>query len=169
MKKIIVIGCPGSGKSTFSKKINTILNLPLYHLDMMYYNEDSTHITGEEFLKKMSKIFEKESWIIDGNYQKTLEIRIKECDTIFLFDISTDLCIKGVESRVGVKRSDLPWIEEKIEEDFKNEIINFKEEKIPKIYELIEQYKNEKEIIIFKSREESDKYIENLKLVININ
>lgn len=162
--KIIIIGCPGSGKSTFSQKLNDVLNIPLFHLDMLYHNTDGTHISKDELEEKLKKIFkENEKWIIDGNYQRTLEMRMKECDTIFLLDYPLEICLAGAESRVGKKRDDLPWLEEKLDEEFKQVILNFSKEKLPYIYELIEKYKDNKNIVIFKSRDAADKYL--LKLI----
>lgn len=159
MKKVIVIGSPGAGKSYFSKRLKEITNLPLYHIDMLYHKQDGTHITKEELEVELRKIFQNEKWIIDGNYQRTLEMRLKECDTVFLLDYSTEVCIAGAEARVGQKRDDLPWIEEKLDENFKQLIINFSNEKLPQIYELLDKYKQNKNIIIFKSREDADKYL----------
>lgn len=159
--KIIVIGCPGSGKSTFSKKISKILNLPIYHLDMLYHNSDGTHISKEELEEKLKTIFkENNNWIIDGNYQRTLEMRMKECDTIILLDYPIEICLAGAEARIGTQREDLPFIEEKLDENFKQSILDFSREKLPQIYELIKKYKKTKNIIIFKSREEADRYIQ---------
>ena len=163
MKKVIVIGSPGAGKSVFSKKLKNITNLPLYHLDMLYHNKDGTHIAKEELEEKLKKIFKENSWIIDGNYQRTLEMRIKECDTIFLLDFPIDICIEGAQSRIGIEREDLPWFEEKLDEQFKKSIIDFPKEKLPQIYNLLEKYKNEKNIYIFKSRDEADNYIKHNK------
>ena len=162
MKKIIVIGSPGAGKSVFSKKLNDITNIQLYHLDMLYHNEDGTHIAKEEFEKKLIEIFKEDSWIIDGNYQRTMEMRLKECDTVFLLDFPTDVCIEGAESRIGKKREDLPWVEEKLDEDFKQVIMDFPREKLPKIYELLDRYKDKIDIIIFKSRDEANNYIKQM-------
>lgn len=158
--KIIVIGCPGSGKSTFSKKLSKILNLPIYHLDMLYHNSDGTHISREELEERLKTIFkENNNWIIDGNYQRTLEMRMKECDTIILLDYPIEVCLAGAEARIGTQREDLPFIEEKLDENFKQSIIDFSKEKLPQIYELLEKYKKTKNIIVFKSREEADSYI----------
>lgn len=158
--KIIVIGCPGSGKSTFSQKLSKVLNIPLFHLDMLYHNEDGTHISKEELEEKLTRIFkENDNWIIDGNYQRTLEMRMEECDMIFLLDYPLEVCLAGAESRIGKKRDDLPWVEEKLDDEFKQVIINFSKEKLPQIYELLEKYKDSKRIVIFKSREEANDYI----------
>lgn len=158
--KIIVIGCPGSGKSTFSQKLSTVLKIPVFHLDMLYHNEDGTHISKEELEEKLRSIFkENDNWIIDGNYQRTLEMRMKESDTIFLLDYPLEVCLSGAESRIGKKRDDLPWVEEKLDDEFKQVIINFSKEKLPQIYELLEKYKDSKRIVIFKSREEANDYI----------
>lgn len=160
MNKIIVIGCPGSGKSTFSKQLKEKLNLPLYHLDLIWNKEDKTTITREEFDKILKEIFKTDNWIIDGNYQRTLETRIKEADTIFLLDYSLDTCLRGASSRVGIKRDDMPWIEETLNEEFKQKILDFSKNKLPEIYNLLDKYKENRNIIIFKTREDSKEYLE---------
>ena len=159
LKKIIIIGSPGAGKSIFSQKLRDITKLPLYHLDMLYHKIDGTYISKEEFEEKLRKILEKDKWIIDGNYQRTLEMRIKKCDTVFLLDFPTEVCIAGAKARIGKKREDLPWIEEKFDEEFKQTIIDFSNQKLPQIYEVLNKYKDNLNIIIFKSREEADNYI----------
>lgn len=49
-KRVVVIGCPGAGKSTFSRKLHAVTNLPLFHLDALYWNKDCTHITRAELI-----------------------------------------------------------------------------------------------------------------------
>lgn len=163
MKKIIVIGSPGAGKSVFSQKLKDVTKLPLYHLDMLYHKADGTHISREELEDKLREIFKDDEWIIDGNYQRTLEMRFKECDTVFLLDFPTEICLEGAKSRVGKKRDDMPWVEEKLDENFKQCIIDFSNEKLPKIYELLDKYKVNLKIIIFKSRNEADDYIKTIQ------
>ena len=162
MKKIIVIGCPGSGKSIFSKKLRELTNIPIYHLDNIYHKEDGSQISREEFDNILRKIFKEKEWILDGNYQRTLEMRLKECDTVFLLDYKTDVCIKGANSRVGVKRDDMPWVESELDKEFEQKILHFSKEKLPLIYELLKKY-NDKNIIIFKTREESEDFLRNYK------
>ena len=164
MKKIIVIGSPGAGKSVFSKKLSDVTNIKLYHLDMLYHNEDKTHISREELEEKLTKIFEEDSWIIDGNYQRTIEMRLQQCDTVFLLNIPTDECIEGAKSRIGTKREDLPWVEQKLDENFKQTIEDFSKEKLPKIFKLLNKYKENIDIKIFNSRNEADNFINKIKV-----
>ena len=158
MKKIIIIGCPGSGKSTFAQKLQKCLSLPLYHLDMIWHKPDKTTVTREEFDARLDEILATEEWIIDGNYKRTLEKRIFACDTVFLFDLPTFVCISGAKERIGKKRADMPWVEEELDPEFKAWIEGFRNEQLPEIYRLLEKY-SDKRTVIFKSREEADQFI----------
>lgn len=163
MKKVIIIGCPGSGKTTFAEKLNKCTGLPLYYLDAIWHKADKTHISREDFDSRIAEIFEVSEWIIDGNYKRTIEMRLKECDTVFLFDLPTDICIQGATERIGKGRYDLPWIEAELDDEFKQFIEEFPDNTLPHIYELIEKYKDGKQVIIFRSREEADEYIKSYK------
>lgn len=159
MKKIIVIGCPGSGKTTFSLKLNKLLNLPLYHLDAVWHKPDKTHISREEFDKRIKEIFSTDEWIIDGNYSRTIEMRMQQCDTVFLFDLPTEVCIQGATERVGKAHYDLPWLETQVDPEFIKSIEEFPQTNLPHIYDLLDKYKENKQIIIFKSRAEADEFL----------
>ena len=163
MNKAIVIGCPGSGKTTFAEKLQKCTGLPLYYLDAIWHKPDKTHIPREEFDQRITEIFSEEKWIIDGNYKRTIEMRIKECDTVFLFDLPTEVCLQGVTERIGKERYDLPWLETPVDPEFSQFIEDFPKDTLPYIYELIEKHKDEKRVIIFKAREEADEFIEKLR------
>ena len=163
MNKAIIIGCPGSGKTTFAEKLQKCTDLPLYYLDAIWHKPDKTHIPREEFDQRIAEIFETPKWIIDGNYKRTIEMRMKQCDTVFLFDLPVEVCLQGVTDRVGKERYDLPWLETQVDPEFRQFIEDFPKDTLPYIYELIEKYKDGKRVIIFKSREEADGFIEKLR------
>ncbi len=163
INKAIIIGCPGSGKTTFAEKLQKCTGLPLYYLDTIWHKPDKTHIPREEFDARIKEVFSTPEWIIDGNYSRTIEMRMAECDTVFLFDLPTDICIQGVNERLGKGRYDLPWIETELDSEFEAFIREFPKITLPKIYGLIEKYSSEKQVVIFKSREEADEYLHSLQ------
>lgn len=157
MKKIIIIGCPGAGKSTFARRLRDKTGLPLYYLDMLWHRPDRTNITRRGFDLQLSEIIKKDEWIIDGNYGRTLEMRLRECDTVFLMDMPLSVCLAGAEARIGAEREDMPWKEDKLDDEFRDWIINFSRDEMPRVYELLKKYKD-KNIVIFKSHEEVNRY-----------
>lgn len=162
MKKVLVIGCPGSGKSTFARKLRDKLDLPLFYLDMIWHKPDKSTYTKGEFDKKLAEIIKKDEWIIDGNYSRTLETRIQKCDTVFYLDLPVEECLKGAESRIGTVREDLPWFEDEFDPEFREWIKDFPKVEIPIINEIVNKYKDSIKLVVFKSRNEADEYINNL-------
>ena len=158
MKKIIVIGCPGSGKSTFSRELHKRTNIPLYHLDMLFWNADKTTVEKSVFLERVNELLDKEEWILDGNFNSTMELRMSSCDTVIFLDFSPEICLDGVRSRRGKPRFDMPWIETEEDDEFMDYIRNFNEQRRPQILELLEKFKD-KNIIRFTTREEMDEYL----------
>lgn len=158
MKKIVVIGCPGAGKSTFARRLKEMTGLPLYYLDQIWHKADRTTVSKEEFDAKLREIIQQDSWIIDGNYLRTMECRLDACDTVFFLDYPLEICLEGAKARIGTVREDMPWVETEFDEEFRQWILDFPKDQIPVIYELLKKYETEKEIIIFKSRDEAEKF-----------
>ena len=78
---------------------------------MIWHLPDRTTLSREEFAARLKKITDEEEWIIDGNNLRTMPFRLQQCDTVFFFDLPTEVCLAGAESRVGTKREDMPWTE----------------------------------------------------------
>ena len=163
MKRVMIIGCPGSGKSTFARALAAKTGLPLYYLDMMYWQPDRTTKPKEEFRAALRETVALPEWIIDGNYGSTLELRMEACDTVIFLDYPPEVCLSGIEERRGKPRADMPWVETEPDLEFIEFVRKYNEESRPKVIGLLEKYKD-KNIIIFKSRDEADEFLVKGKL-----
>ena len=161
MNKIIVIGCPGSGKSTFSRILHQRTGIPLFHLDMMYWNKDKTTVDKSVFLERISKALQHSQWIIDGNYISTMELRLQACDTVFFLDYPLKVCLQGIKERRGKPRSDMPWIETEEDTEFTRFIKDFQIQSKPQIVELLKEHPG-KNIHIFTERKQADTFLNRL-------
>lgn len=161
MKKICILGCPGSGKSTFSRKLHQITDIPLFHLDMLFWNADKTSVDRETLRQRVEEVMQNPAWIIDGNYGATLDQRLSACDTVFLFNLPAEICLAGVEARRGQVRPDMPWIEEEEDPEFTAYIRSFSTDKLPSIDQRLQEYPAIT-VIRFRSHAEADAYLEGL-------
>lgn len=162
LEKVIVIGCSGSGKSTFSIKLAQLTKLPLFHLDNIWWRNDKTHIERSEFDQKLSEIMQGDKWIIDGDYSRTYEVRIKEANTIIFLDFPLRVCLDGIKKRVGTKRSDIPFLESELDPELINQVNEKYSKNRSMVYLLKEKYQS-KEWIIFNSHEEVASWLNNLE------
>ena len=100
MKRIIIIGCPGSGKSTLARELGEKLDLTVVHLDRLWWTKGWENVSREEFDERLNNALKLDSWIIDGNYSRTMDARLEKCDTIIWLDYSRWACLRGMFQRV---------------------------------------------------------------------
>jgi adenylate kinase family enzyme len=168
MKKIMVIGPGGSGKSTFSRELGEILKIPIYHLDALHWKPGWIPTPDDEWDEFQRELVKKDQWIIDGNYGRTLDIRMSEADTIIFFDLPRWINIyRVIKRRImyhGRTRPDLKeGCPERLGWDFIKWIWNYKRDKKPNIIKKLKKHSLQKKIIIFKTHLEVRKLIENIK------
>ena len=163
MKRIIIIGSPGSGKSTLARALHELTKIPLHYLDMMYWNADRTIVEKPIFRERLADAMSGDEWIIDGNYSSTMEMRIAACDTVIFLDYPTEVCLAGINERRGKVRVDMPWVELTEDVEFTEYVKGFRESERPKIIERIEKYKDGKNVIILKGRDEADTFLSRLR------
>ena len=161
MNKVIIIGCPGSGKSTFARTLQERTGLPLYYLDQMYWRADRTSLDQELFREILQAALAQEKWIIDGNFASTMEMRLAACDTVFFLDYSLEVCLSGVDARRGKSRPDMPWTETALDPELVTLVQNYARDNRPQILSLLAQYPD-KHALIFTARQEAEQWLSRL-------
>ena len=99
-KRILLIGCGGSGKSTFARKLGKATGLPVVHLDQLYWKPGWTPLSREEFDERLAAELQKPEWIMDGNFDRTIPRRLEFCDAVIFLDLPRLVCLFGVIKRV---------------------------------------------------------------------
>jgi len=168
LERILVIGCCGAGKSTFSKKIEKILKLPLIHLDTYYHKPNWEEPKKEDWEKVLYKLVQQKKWIMDGNYGESFDIRIPRADTIIYLDYSSIKCCLRVIKRnirdYGRKRSDIAeGCKESFDLAFLKFVLMFNYKNRTNIYNRLEKIKRTKNVIVLKSDKEGDFFLSKLR------
>jgi len=164
LHKILVIGCCGAGKSTFSKKLQAILKLELIHLDQYYHKPNWEEPKKVEWEKRVNNLVQKPSWIMDGNYSETMDIRIKNADTIIYLDYPILKCFWRVIKRVfkynGIQRSDMAnGCKEEFDLEFLYFVLMFNIRFRKEILTKLNLVKDKKEVCVFKTDKQADKFL----------
>lgn len=156
MKKIALIGSGGSGKSTLARKLGQKLNINVYHLDALLWKPNWTPSSKEEQIKIQNELIIKEEWIIDGNYNGTMDIRLNAADTVVFVDINRVICVYRVLKRIiqyrGKTRPDkAEGVNERLDFNFLIWVWDYSKTKKPIVLRKLEQLPSDKKVIILKS------------------
>lgn len=159
MKRLLIIGSAGAGKSTFTKQLNSLLNIPVIHLDRYYWQPNWIATPNEEWDELIRKFTAEDEWIMDGNYSRTLDLRLERADAVIFMDMPRLLCVYRVLKRRvqyhGRSRVDLnEKCPEQLDGSFIRFIWNFKHRNRPAIMKKLEQFDKQKEIYIVRSPKE---------------
>ncbi len=163
MKRIIIIGCPGSGKTTLAKRLSERMQLPLVHLDTLGWHGNWEQTSNDEFDRLLMNELAKPEWIIEGNYNRTIPTRLIRCDTVIYLDFSRFACLCGVIGRVikgyGKSRPDMGGnCPERFDLDFLKFVWGFNKQHRKNYYDALLNEKD-KNIIILRNRKEADKLL----------
>ena len=166
MERIMIIGCGGAGKSTLARQLGEKLGLPVVHLDILFWTPGWVPVSQEEFDKLLHKELEKEKWIMDGNFNRTMPERAARCDTIIYMDFSRFACLMGVAKRIlttyGTVRPDMgPGCPERVDLEFLKWVWNFNKNKREENYRLLNETTHAQTIVL-KNRREVKKFLETL-------
>ncbi len=156
MKRVLVIGCGGSGKSTFSCELGKRTDLPVVHLDLLYWNPGWVKTPKEQWERVVMAALANDRWVMDGNYGGTLPLRLEACDTVVYLDMSRWICLARVVRRRAQagwqRRPDLaPGCRERLTWEFLVWIWNYHRLRRPKILNRLNQLQSSKAIYVLES------------------
>ena len=143
--RVAVIGSAGSGKTTFSKSLGNLFGKDVIHLDKILWGQNWVELTHQEHVKILEPIVNEPSWIIDGLWAKTLEMRYKNATLVIFLNYKPTLCAWRAFCRsikhTGKQRDDLALgCVEKVNFPFYRYILNFRKNSLPKIKAMQQTY-----------------------------
>ncbi len=167
MRRITIIGCPGSGKTTLALKLGEVLGLPVVHLDQLGWTGNWEFVDRAIFDEKLTQALVQPEWIIDGNYGRTMLTRLEQCDTVIYLDFHRITSLVGVVKRVisnhGKSRPDMGGnCPERFDPEFLKVVWNFNRDNREKIYGKIAKA-NPERVIILKNRREVRMFLNGLR------
>ena len=168
MEKVLIIGCSGAGKSTLARVMAEKTGLPLIHLDKLFWRENWQHISRDEFDALLQQELEKEQWILDGNYDRTLNVRLRYCDTVLYLDYPRWQCLLGVIKRVattyGKVRPDMSdGCPERFDWEFMKWVWNYNKEHRAELYRVLGETENV-QVVVLKNRKAGKAFLRDLPL-----
>ncbi len=166
MKKILIIGSGGAGKSTFARRLGEKTGLEVIHLDKLHWKPNWTETPKDEWQKIVGEIIKGGEWIMDGNFGGTMEMRIKACDTVVFLDFPRIVCVyRALKRWIAYYKTNRPDMTEGCNEKFDLEFLgwiwNFEQTAKPRIENLLEKFEDEKTIIRLKSKREVENFLVN--------
>lgn len=164
MKRILVIGSGGSGKSTVATRLGALLGLEVTHLDKLFWRPGWSRPAPDEWLQTVTDLTDRDSWILDGNYSGTLDLRFQKCDTVVFLDLSRWLCLWRIVMRMlryrNSRRPDMAErCSEKLDLEFVLWVWNYPRRTKPKVVKLLREQGAGKKIVWLRSRGDVEKFI----------
>jgi adenylate kinase family enzyme len=168
LNKVCIVGCGGSGKSTFAQKLGEITGLPVYYLDTYFWRPGWVERNRDEWKNIISNLTQNDGWIMDGNFNGTQDFRFAKADTIIFLDLPRYRCmfnaVKRVFSYRKKKRIDMAdGCYERFDFDFYKWIWGYKKKHGLEVKKRLNRLHVEKTIVVLKNYKEIDSYLEKIK------
>jgi adenylate kinase family enzyme len=160
-QRIVIIGCGGSGKTHLANQLAALHQLPLTHLDAIYYDTDWNPLPPENFEAAQRSLVSGDRWLIEGNYASTLPIRLAAADTVIFLDLPALTCLLGILQRRwryrGGQHRD--GVYDRITWSFLRYIRGYRTHMRPRVRELIDQHGRHVRLVTLTSRRQADHYL----------
>ncbi len=168
MRRVLVLGSSGSGKTTVAGQLGDVLGLEVIHLDSHYWQPNWVNTPSEEWIQKLDALLRRDRWVMDGNYTGSLDLRLKYADAVVFIDLSRVLClwrcVKRLAQNRGRNRRELaPGCYEKMDWEFFQWIWNYSRDIRPIILERLENLTTEKEVFRLQSTKAVRLFLEEIQ------
>jgi adenylate kinase family enzyme len=170
MRRVLVIGCSGAGKTTFSTRLGTALGLQVIHMDTYFWKPGWEEPATEDWEQIVRNLIERDAWVMDGNYGGTLDMRLAAADTVIFLDAPRMLCLWRVLKRrieyAGKTRPDIaPGCPERIDLQFLRYVWGYSKERRPRILKKLETLPADKEVLVLRGSREAQRFLERVEQV----
>lgn len=165
MERIAIVGCGGSGKSYLARQLGRLLGAPVTHLDAVYFDDEWNPLPMEKFEALQRELVAAPRWVIDGNYNSTLQVRLEAADTIIFMDLSTRACLWGIISRQlrhGRGQNTQTGVYNRINWDVLRYVAGYRRKMRPRVQAKIDQYATHAQVITLTSRRQARRFLRDL-------
>ena len=164
MRRVLVIGNSGGGKSTLARKLGAKLGLPVIHLDVLFWRVGWVESDRDDYLARVMVALAAPAWICDGQFTSSFHLRMPLADTIVWIDQPRALCLiraiwRAVTYRHGGRPDMAEGCREKIDFDFYRYIWTFDHEKKPEIEAALPAYGGQAQIVRLTSDREIAEFL----------
>jgi adenylate kinase family enzyme len=170
MRKVLVVGSGGAGKSTFARRLGGLLDIEVIHLDSLYWRPGWVETPKPEWAETVARLARRDAWVMDGNYSGTFDIRLKACDTLIFLDMPRRVCLWRVVKRFlvyrGRTRPDMAaGCDEKIDWEFILWVWNYPKRQRLSVLERMRENAESKQMIRLRSPAEAERFLATVRKV----
>ncbi len=164
MRRILIIGSGGAGKSTLARRLARKLGLEVLHLDKFYWRPGWVETPKDEWRRKVEELCAGDEWVMDGNYSGTLDVRLARCDTVVFLDLPRRVCLwRIVRRRLAYRKATRPDMAEGCPEELNAEFVrwvwDYPRESRPKILSRLAGAGGGKRIIRLRTQREVERFL----------
>lgn len=165
MERVAIVGCCGSGKSYVSRELARRLGAPLTHLDAIYYDAEWNPLPMEAFEARQRELVAAPRWVIDGNYNTTLHVRLRSADTVIFLDMPTIACLWGLVSRFRYGRGQRgDGVYNRINWGLLRYVVGYRRGMRPRVRAKIAQYAAHADVIMLTDRRRARRFLRDARV-----